>query len=168
MEGQALTGSVMLNAMIYATIACFPLLMLATVVIFFAKKRGSAFLRSNPSARRVYDRIVAAGPKEGWSGYVILAIVLLWLAVMAGLLFVSIESGDPRDRKPSVQGSLEHAEMMYIEMDGGGYGYISESAMNDAIDELIQSGQIPGEVQIPAYSDDGEIIGEYTVRVEAG
>ena len=83
-----MTGSVILNAMIYASIACFPLLMLATVVIFFAKKRGSAFLQANPSARRVYDRIVAAGPKEGWSGYVILALVLLWLAIMAGWILV--------------------------------------------------------------------------------
>lgn len=158
-------SSSLLNAMIYATIACFPLLMLATVVIFFVKKRGASFLESSPGARRAYDRIVAVGPKEGWSGYVILALVLLWLAVMAGLLLLEIDSGDPREKTPAVQ---IQGDMQRVEMDDGGYGYISEGEMDDAVNALIQSGQVPGEVQIAAYSEDGEVIGVYTVRVSDG
>ena len=158
-----MSSSTVLNVMIYATMACFPLLMVATVVVFLAKRRGSAFLQSNPRARRVYDRIVASGPKEGWSGYVIGALVLLWIAVMAALAFFSIQGGDPRE-----QASINRSDMIWVEIDGGGYGYVSTSEIDAAAFDLIQSGQVPGEAQIAAYSDDGEVIGEYTVRVATG
>ena len=152
-----MSTSILLNAMAYATAFCFPLLMVATVIIFLARKRGEAFLESNPGARRAYDRIVAAGPKEGWSGYVIGAIVFLWLAVMAALILLSMQG---------LGSTVEIEGMMRVELDGGGYGYVSLEEMDDATLKLVQSGDVPGEAHIPAYSEDGEIVGEYTVVVE--
>lgn len=157
-----MTSSTILNVMIYATLACFPLLMLATLVVAFAKKRGVAFLQANSDAKRAYDRIVAAGPKEGWSGYVILALVLLWLALMAGLVLTSVQSGDPNPRS-----SIDRAEMVRVEMDGGGYGYVPMEKMDDAVSELLQFNRVPDEILIPVCSKDGKVIGEHTVNVKA-
>ena len=86
----------LLETMARVTQFCFPLLMVATIVVVFARKAGSRFLEKNDGVKAAYERIVAAGPKEGWSGYVILALVCVWLAAMAVLVLVSIDAGDPR------------------------------------------------------------------------
>lgn len=47
--------------------------------VAFLKPFVGRFIDSRPGLKRGYDRIVEAGPKEGWSGYVILAVVMLFL-----------------------------------------------------------------------------------------
>lgn len=91
-----MTARSLLEVMVGATQFCFPLLMIATIAVVFAQKAGSSFLDKHDGAKAAYERIVAAGPKEGWSGYVILALVCIWLAVMVVLMLLSIDAGDPR------------------------------------------------------------------------
>lgn len=91
-----ISDGTLLIAMVNATRFCFPLLMVVTVVVYLARKPIAALLDRNERAKAVRGRIIEAGPKEGWSGYVILAAVCIWLAVMAGLILVSIDAGDPK------------------------------------------------------------------------
>lgn len=141
--------------MIQATMACFPLLMVATVFVFFGRKAGQSFLEKHAKTKAAYDRIVAAGPKEGWSGYIILALVCLWLAVMAGSILLSIDAGDPKNSP-----SLDRSDMVLVELEDGMWGYVNGADLEEAL-ELVQSGGASGEVSIQVWSDGGVPIGEY-------
>lgn len=152
-----MTSQVLLNFMIQATMACFPLLMVATIFVFFGRKAGQRFLEKHAKAKKAYDRIVAAGPKEGWSGYIILALVCLWLAVMAGSILLSIDAGDPKNSP-----SLDRSDMVLVELEDGLWGYVNGVDLNEAL-ELAQSGNANEEVLVRVWSDGGVPIGEYLV-----
>ena len=114
-------------------------------------------MKKHAKAKAMYERIVAAGPKEGWSGYVILALVCLWLAVMAGGIFLSIDAGDPKNSP-----SLDRSDMVLVELEDGLWGYVNGVDLDEAT-ELVQSGNADGEVSIQVWSDGGVPIGEYPV-----
>lgn len=88
-------NDLLLTAMVWISGACFPVLMLLTVFLYFAKRGGKALLQSRPKLKRLYDKLVAIGPKEGWSGYLICALVFLWLFAMAAVIMTTIQAGNP-------------------------------------------------------------------------
>lgn len=152
-----MTSQVLLDFMIRVSMFCFPVLMVATVLVFFGRKAGQRFLEKHAKAKATYERIVAAGPKEGWSGYVILALVCLWLAVMAGSILLSIDAGDPKNSP-----SLDRSDMVLVELEDGLWGYVNGADLDEAI-ELVQSGNADGGASIRVWSDGGALIGEYPV-----
>ena len=152
-----MTSGILLDAMIRATQFCFPLLMVATAIIVLMKKPVTAFLDGNERAKAAYDRIVKAGPKEGWSGYVILAAICVWLAAMAWLAFSSIEAGDPERNA-----RLNRSDMVLVEQDEGPYGYVNGEDLRDAVARIESSDDV-AMVAIPLWSDGGIPLGEYVV-----
>lgn len=88
-------NELLLAVMVWVSYACLPVLMLLTVFLHFAKRRGKTLLQSKLGLKRLYDRLVAIGPKEGWSGYLICALVFLWLFAMATVIMTTIQAGNP-------------------------------------------------------------------------
>lgn len=64
---------------VMAALLIFPICMLVSFIVAFLKPLIGRFIDARPELKRRYDRIVEAGPKEGWSGYVILVVVMLFL-----------------------------------------------------------------------------------------
>lgn len=149
--------------MTYISLAALPVLMLLTIALYTGKTAFSRFLPKEGPAGIFLDRLRELGPREGWAGYVMLITVCLWLAIMAVLVLNTVNKG-------GLEGDLaiNESDMVRIEMDGGGYGYVSKEEMDEASFQLIQSGKVPGEIIIDAYSENGEVIGEYTIRIVAG
>lgn len=149
--------------MTYISLAALPVLMLLTVTLYAGKATFSRFLPKEGSTGIFLDRLREVGPREGWAGYAILIAVCLWLTIMAVLVLGTVNEGEPEGNL-----ALNGSDMVRIEMDDGGYGYVSKEEMDEASFQLIQSRKVPGEIVIDAYSESGEIIGEYTIRVVAG
>ncbi len=66
----------------------FPVCLVATLAIVLLKKPIRNFIGGRPALEERYQRIKAAGPKEGWSGYVLAAVVMLFLFGGAALIFI--------------------------------------------------------------------------------
>lgn len=76
------------NAFVLIGLLFFPICLVVTFVVVVLKKPIRNFVRSRPALEDRYQRIKAAGPKEGWSGYVLTAVVMLFLFGSAALIFI--------------------------------------------------------------------------------
>ncbi len=70
---------VVMDIWIMAALSIFPICLVATFVVALLKPYIGRFIDNRPALKRRYDRIVEVGPKEGWSGYVIYAVVMIFL-----------------------------------------------------------------------------------------
>ena len=71
---------------VMAALLIFPICLVVTFVVAILKPHIGRFISDRPELKRRYDRIVEAGPKEGWSGYVIFAVVMIFLFFPAIML----------------------------------------------------------------------------------
>lgn len=69
----------LMDIWVMAALLIFPICLLISFVVAFLKPFVGRFIDGRPNLKRRYDRIVEAGPKEGWSGYVILVAVMFFL-----------------------------------------------------------------------------------------
>ncbi len=67
----------------------FPICLVATFAIVLLKKPIRNFVGSRPDLEERYQRIKATGPKEGWSGYVLIAVVMLFLFGSAAMILIA-------------------------------------------------------------------------------
>lgn len=76
------------ESFMYIALCFFPICLVATFVIVLLKKPIRNFMKSRPALEDRYQRIKAAGPKEGWSGYVLTAVVMLFLFSGAAMILI--------------------------------------------------------------------------------
>ncbi|MBQ9954267.1 MAG: hypothetical protein IJO87_02425 [Eggerthellaceae bacterium] len=76
------------NAWTLVALMFFPVCLVATLFIVLLKKPVRNFIRKRPALEARHQKIKAAGPKEGWSGYVLFAVVMLFLFAGALMIFI--------------------------------------------------------------------------------
>ena len=79
----------LMDIWVMAALLIFPICLVVTFVVAILKPRVGRFIDSRPELKRRYDSIVEAGPKEGWSGYVIFVVVMLFLFFPAIMLLLN-------------------------------------------------------------------------------
>lgn len=67
----------------------FPICLVSTLVIVLLKKPIRNFVGSRSALEDRYQKVKAAGPKEGWSGYVLTAVVMLFLFGSAAMILIA-------------------------------------------------------------------------------
>ena len=173
----------------------FPLLMVVVLVVVLLSGPAKRVAESGGATGSAIRAARAAGPKEGWSGYVIGAVMLVLIFGLGGYVLSTLgASQDKVDARTPASSNASAAEayigddgrvwgvtylsddgewvdpdMMRTQNDEGLAGYISVEEMYAAQDAAFAELDGPGaaEREIPLYDESGEVVGSYTVKVRA-
>lgn len=87
---------------VVSLLCSFPVLILLHHLLSEASGPVGRFVRKNERCAKLLDKAKEKGPREGWSGYVLLAVVLLALFSLTAFLLVSaIQMGQATVQLPN-------------------------------------------------------------------
>ena len=181
----------LLNPVLWGLIS-FPLLMVVALAVALLKKPAKRVTESDGAVGSAVRKAQAAGPKEGWSGYIIGAVTLAIILSLSFYVFSQIDSAQKEAEArtpassmsgtdtfigadgrvwgsyyPNDEGEMTEPDMLRTKNDEGVTGYISVDEMYAAQKAAFAELDGPGTIQreIPLYDESGEVIGSYTVTV---